>query len=61
MSCEKCEKAQIDMMEGQGIIFMRIGRANVIIGACEEHFREVQGLIKAGMDVEKSRAVDKHL
>ncbi len=54
MSCDKCDEAQ----NNGNVYFMRIGRANVAIVACEEHFREVQRLIKAGMAVDDDKSLE---
>lgn len=51
MSCQECEH-KVNTSNGY---FIRIGRANVLIGACEEHFKEVQRLIRLAISVESDK------
>lgn len=43
MSCENCDKYQDT---GQGY-YIRIGNGNVYVQACEKHFRELKGMVRA--------------
>lgn len=52
MSCEACDKAQD---EGMGY-YIRIGNANVKVSACEKHFSQLQGLVRAGIGVARINA-----
>lgn len=42
MSCSKCEEIQEANQRGELLGFLRVGRANVLIGACNEHFNDIR-------------------
>ena len=46
MSCEECDKIQELNVMGEHLCYLRIGTANVLIGACEEHFKIIQEAIR---------------
>lgn len=53
MTCIECEKIQEDNRNGKNLAYIRIGKANVLIGACDEHFnllRIYMGLIPSNSD-----------
>lgn len=42
MSCEFCDKIQEENAKGHQLGFLRVGAANVLIGACDKHFNELR-------------------
>lgn len=42
MSCEDCEKRQKENVKGKNLAYLRVGNANVLIGACDKHFNELR-------------------
>lgn len=46
MSCEECTKIQDANMMGENLSYLRVGIANVLIGACPEHFIIVRDAIR---------------
>jgi hypothetical protein len=42
MSCKKCKKVQEENLKGKNIAYIRIGSANVTVGACDGHFNMLQ-------------------
>ena len=50
MSCVECSKIQELNKQGQSEAYMRVGAANVLIGACDKHFNELRQMM--GKDVQ---------
>jgi hypothetical protein len=42
MSCPRCDDVQHLQKQGRQCIYLRIGNAEVLIGACFEHFQELR-------------------
>ncbi len=50
MSCEECEKIEIENMNGKNLAYIRIGNATVLVCACDKHFNELR--VRMGMGVQ---------
>jgi hypothetical protein len=57
MSCNDCEDVQKLNKEGKCLAFLRIGNANVLIGACDKHFNELRRQL--GIIYDKSSSVNR--
>jgi len=42
MSCKDCDKIQEENLKGKNIGYIRVGNADVLVGACDKHFNELQ-------------------
>lgn len=42
MGCEDCDRIQEENLKEKNIAYIRIGAANVQIGACDKHFNELR-------------------
>jgi hypothetical protein len=49
MTCDKCEEVQAQNAKGRNCAFIGVGKANVLIGACDEHFNELRHAPKDAM------------
>ena len=45
MTCNECERIQKENLEGKNLAYLRIGKSNVLIGACDQHFNELRAMI----------------
>jgi hypothetical protein len=45
MSCEECNKVQIENRKGINLAFIRVGAADVLVSACDKHFNELRDKI----------------
>lgn len=42
MVCNKCKEIQAQNLKGKSCAYLRVGNANVLIGACDEHFNKLR-------------------